>query len=54
MSEIVIAFTDGSTFAVDGNFIITCYAGEEIEHQWESEVDSIEYISVNQLVKQEI
>lgn len=46
MSEIVIGFNDGSTCAIDGKFILTCFSSEEEHQSWDSETDFIEYVSV--------
>ena len=49
--EIVIGFTNGSTYAIDGKFILTCFSSEEEHQSWDSETDFIEYVSVNKIDK---
>jgi hypothetical protein len=53
MSEIVIGFADGSNFATDGKFTITCFSSEGTCQCWESEIDLIEYVSVNETSKEQ-
>ena len=48
--EIVIGFTNGSTYAIDGKFILTCFSSEEEHQSWDSETDFIEYVSVNEKI----